>query len=366
MRSLRNRLYLLMVLTGILLALSACGSSTSGSIEDDVQKDSEDSGEYSEELPSDMPTDAPTDYSDEYYEDMEDIYRAREQMKEEYLQETMYYDRPDVDKDRFFYRLSCIANRPSNQNFTECYFTTYNDIMRNIYDYSGMLYGFYGSVDWVDRNGSSTALLVEVGTDFQENPLLISCAADTDIKVVSGDCISVFGTLYPSSYVQTNSSGNQSTIDCPGLDIQDYWVGPEGAYTAGWNQKGYLDIEGAPDLPQWQTEYWFGNTEYTNRDGKSIVMTESSIDGHPYTICRYIYFERPAKLVLYLRFDEVSQYYKDDQYTILELEYNDIYLYGGLLSEDRFDIDRSNEVWQDISRMEKFGMGCCSPIKENP
>lgn len=112
MRSLRNRLYLLLVLTGILLALSACGSSTSGSIEDDMQKDSEDSGEYSEEVPSDMPTDAPTDYSDEYYEDIEDIYRAREELEKEYLQESMYCNQPDMDEDRFFYRISCLANFP--------------------------------------------------------------------------------------------------------------------------------------------------------------------------------------------------------------------------------------------------------------
>ena len=357
MGSLRNRLYLLMVLTGILLALSACGSSTSGSIEDDVQKDSEDSGEYSEEVPSDMPTDAPTDYSDEYYEDMEDIYRAREELEKEYLQESMYCNQPDMDEDRFFYRISCLANFPPDpyevlSSFFVC--ANYEDILRNIYDYSGVSYGFDGTVELIERTGFSTELIIDVGSDGSQ---LVSCSADTDIRAVTGDHIVVFGTLYPGSYYLTEANGSQRLVDCPGLDVRDYYVGVESQFKSGPNEKGQWDVDGTPNLPPRQQEYWFGNAEYTNRDGRSVVLTETSINGHPYTVHHHRYIEDAAELLLYFRFDEISQCYNEDSYTVLRLRFNEIHLGYTGVGENGSIYSLSGDYKFDIMELGEFGIG---------
>lgn len=227
--------------------------------------------------------------------------------------------------------------------------------MEQIRQYDGMLYGFYGSVAWVDRNGFSTSMLIRTGG----NEKLVNCFADTDIPVVEGDWISVFGTLYPSNYTLTNEYGNQRIIDCPGLNVQDYY---EGVSTYDWDLKKSRSVEGAPNLPDWLSEYWFRNEGYFNSHGGSVVLTENTINGHPYTVYRHTSLEKTAKLVLYIRFDEVASYYKENTYTVIELEYNKFQIYSD--GEDgSFELSLYNaggNLYSTFRAIEQFGNGYCA------
>lgn len=298
-------------------------------------------------------SDSYIDITDLPEEDIED-FGWREEFEDTYMEENMFYNRTGVDEERFFFRLSCIKNRPDNTSFI--YYTLdYPDIMRNIYDYTGLLYGFYGNVVWVERNGVSTTMLISL----TGNDKIVNCSAETDISVVEGDYISVFGTLYPSNYISTNEYGNQRIIDCPGLDIQDYWVGyDEGSISL----EGELDVPGSPTLPQWQKDYWFGDTEYIREDTQSIILTEKEINGHPYTAYRYIYLEDPAKLLLFVRLNEAEQYYKPDKYTVIQLEYNQIRISSNTV--DGSFIGRIGELdWELTSGLigiDNFGLGWCN------
>lgn len=229
----------------------------------------------------------------------------------------MYYDYGSMEPDRQAYRLSCITdgiNLATSGWTRDSYLEIYNDVMRNIYSYDGKNCAILGEIIFVERTGMNTTLLIKNNL-LVSNPNIIRAEAFTDIPVVKGDTITVFGIITGlATYTNTNEYGTVTECETFNVSIEDYFIGRD---TDVASDTYYVD--GLPILTDEEKAYWYK----TYRCG--ITLTENSIVKKgvevPYTIYGYSYDQERGGYCLYIRYDEYEEAYQSDGYTLLYLTY---------------------------------------------
>lgn len=346
MRSLKTRLYLLMVFLGILFALSACGSSTSNSSGNDAQNNSNGSAEYSEEIPSDAPSDMPEDMPSDMPTDMPCEEEVDDfSWRQELLEMRYYYNAGEMTPERQGYRLSCFSQGVNLSALGgNGLVNTYTDAMRNVYDLIGADCVFTGQIDYVERTGFSTYMilkrdLVGLGNSY----VYITASVEDDLPVTQGDTITIFGTFNgPSTYTMTNQYGTVTEHNTFDISILDYYFGEADPVSVlhvrfsmgdekSWARfQGDHLIPGAPTLTEEEAAYWYGTYESgVTLTENAVISPEDPISSlaeiaKPYTVYSYAYDPEFGAYVLYFRYDDLAEHYPDSAYSILILTYERI------------------------------------------
>lgn len=122
---------------------------------------------------------------DEYYDAMEDIMNAREEMLENF--DGKWYNEAEMSEGRQDFRFSCLKEGINLATFGSNGYrinAIYDDALRNAYDLTSYSIAMSGQVDYVERTGMETVMLIKRGDLV--NPFIIVARAGDDIPVING------------------------------------------------------------------------------------------------------------------------------------------------------------------------------------
>lgn len=227
-----------------------------------------------------------------------------------------YFEYGGMDPDRQAYRLSCITqgiNLSTPSQTKGSFPEIYNRVMRNIYDYYGNDCAISGKVNFIERTGYSTVMIVEI--PLLTDTLYVIADVNTDIGVGKGDTITIFGTYEgPATYTETNEYGTETEKDTFRVGIMDYYLGDSMA-----EAKSEF-LPGAPSLTEEEKSYWYRTYD------SGFALTDNGVilrDGTlaTYTVSQYAYDPEIGAYTLYFRYDDLADSYPENTYTILHLTY---------------------------------------------
>lgn len=315
----------------VLLAFNACSTEPSTGQEPPVgSNETQPAPEFPDE------SDWVDPYDDEYYDAMDDIMSARDEMLETF--DIRWYNEAGMSEERQDFRLSCIkegVNLAVTGSHGYNIDAIYNDALRNAYGLTGYNIAMSGQVDYVERTGLETVMLIKRGD--LTNPFFIAARAYDDIPIIKGDWITVFGRISGiEQYSTTAANGETTWHDTIAMTVMDYYLGGTSsiyAHASGdsytiWNLESISEssfVDGEPSMFQAEKDYWFG-TYRTYDHGHTITITEDAVieeDGetHPYKICGYCKDSSTGCYVLRIRYTEIEDRYPEGGYTLLCLFY---------------------------------------------
>lgn len=227
-----------------------------------------------------------------------------------------YFEYGCMDPDRQAYRLGCITggiNLSTVSQTKGSFPQIYSNVMRNIYNYYGNDCVISGKVDFIERTGYSTAMIVEI--PLLTNNLYVIAEVNTDIGVIEGDTITVFGTYEgPATYTTTNEYGVVTEENTFKINIMDYYLGD-----AATEAKSEF-MPGAPSLTDEEKAYWYRTYDsgFTLTDN-GVILRDGTLA--TYTVLQYTYDPEIGAYALYFRYDDLADCYPPNSYTILHLTY---------------------------------------------
>ena len=225
----------------------------------------------------------------------------------------MYYNYGEMTNDRIVFRTQCfdaldIARTGLDWN------TSYADILRNVYSLSGTKTAITGTIDWIQRDGFSTYLLVK--TNPGNN--IVSAYAYTDIPAIKGDSITIFGTIDGAdTYTFTDAYGNVTQHDTFSVYIMDYFNTNLSRYGYSQTSVPADAVQGSPVFLETEYDYWF------DRMYGEWYFTLGSISEKAYEIYYYCYDPEASAYVLFTRYTDILDFYGPDDYTVITLDLND-------------------------------------------
>ena len=175
------------ILTGLLsfamlLVISACspGTSENPASPDETQPVNESSNGQ----------DWADSFGDEYYDAMEDIMNAREEMLENF--DGKWYNEAGMSEGRQDFRFSCLKEGVNLATIGSNGYrinAIYDDALRNAYDLTSYSIAMSGQVDYVERTGMETVMLIKRGDLV--NPFIIVARAGDDTPPMKSLCLSI-------------------------------------------------------------------------------------------------------------------------------------------------------------------------------
>lgn len=163
-----------------------------------------------------------------------------------------------------------------------------SDILRDIYSYTGRPVVVSGQVKYVSSLvDDDMSLLVSVN-DFVE-PYIVTCTSTSHIPVIEGDHIIIWGEITGlAPYYTTNAYGTESTNDSYSVAVRYYEVNQytqEIAQFTPEEKELYFnhtyEITGTGPFNDPLSEYELEHDIFTPT---TIELTDSTINGYPYTI----------------------------------------------------------------------------------